>query len=171
MTGLAWTFIAFSGFTTVISILQNIMLALLFPAEEMRAAMQDAENSQPMPGLFRFMFQNFQLLFIAFLGLSVGTLISAVGLLKRKNWARLVFIGLMGLGVVWNLLGLAMPFFMTSLVPDIPVEGQTELADNFKLMWTIMMGFTVVMCLAFAALFGWIIKRLVAEDIKREFQV
>ena len=82
-----------------------------------------------------------------------------------------MFIGLMGLGVIWNLLGLAMPFFMTSLVPDIPVEGQRELADSFRLTWAIMMGFTVVMCLAFAALFAWIIKRLVAEDIKREFHV
>ena len=169
VTGLAWTFIAFSAFATVMAILQNIMLALVFPVEEMRAAMQEAEKSQPMPGVFRFMFRHFQLFFIAFFALSVGTLISSIGLLKRKNWARLVFIGLMGLGVIWNLLGLAMPFFMTSLVPEIPVQGQPELADNFRLMFTIMMGFTIAMCLAFAALFVWVIKRLVAEDIKREF--
>ena len=36
-------------------------------------------------------------------------------------------------------------------------------------MFNIMMGFTVVMCLAFAALFAWIIKRLLAADIRREF--
>ena len=36
-------------------------------------------------------------------------------------------------------------------------------------MFNIMLGFTVVMCLAFAALFAWIIKRLLAADIRREF--
>ena len=169
VTGLAWTFIALAGFSTVIAILQNIMLALMFPSEELRASMQEAEKVQPMPALFRFMFENFRLFFGAFLVLSAGTLITAIGLLKRQNWARLIFIGIMALGVVWNLGSLVMPFIMTSLVPDIPAHAQSDFHDNFKLMWNIMIGFTIVIGLAFAALFAWIIKRLVAEDIKREF--
>jgi hypothetical protein len=120
VTGLAWTFIALAGFSTVIAVLQNIMLALMFPSEELRTSMQEAEKAQPMPAVFRFMFENFRFFFIAFLVLSAGTLITAIGLLKRQNWARLIFIGIMALGVVWNLGSLAMPFIMTSLVPDIP---------------------------------------------------
>jgi HAMP domain-containing protein len=36
-------------------------------------------------------------------------------------------------------------------------------------MWKIMTAFTVVIGLAFAGLFAWIIMRLVSQDIRREF--
>lgn len=169
VTGLAWTFIALAGLSTVIAILQNIMLALMFPSEDLRASMQEAERVQPMPAVFRLMFENFRLFFVAFLVLSAGTLVAAIGLLKRRNWARLTFIGIMALAVVWNLASLAMPFIMTSLIPDVPVHAQSDFHDNFKLMWNIMIGFTVVIGLGFAALFAWIIKRLVSDDIRGEF--
>jgi hypothetical protein len=169
VTGLAWVFIVLAGIATLIAILQNIMLALMFPTEELRAAVKESENTQPMPALFRFMFENFRYFFAGFLALSAGTLIAAIGLLKRRNWARLIFIAIMALGVVWNLASLAIPFMMTSLIPEVPAHAQSDFHDNFKVMWNIMIGFTVVIGLAFAALFVWIIKRLVSNDIKREF--
>lgn len=169
VTGLAWVFIVLAGFATVIAILQNVMLALMFPAEELRAAVKESENAQPMPALFRFMFENFRYFFAGFLVLSVGTLVTAIGLLKRKNWARLIFVAILAFGVVWNLASLAMPFVMTSMIPEMPAHAQSDFHDNFKLMWNIMIGFTVVIGLAFAALFAWVIKRLLGDDIKREF--
>jgi hypothetical protein len=41
--------------------------------------------------------------------------------------------------------------------------------DSFRPMGSIMTGFTVVMGLALAVLFGWIIKRLVSREVEREF--
>ena len=169
VTGLAWTFIALAGFATFISVMQNVMFTLMFPAEEMRAIARDSRNGPPMPGAVRFMFENFRYFLAAFLVLSAGTLISAIGLLKRKNWARLAFIAIMAIGVVWNLAGLAMPFVMTPLIPEMPGQVPPDFKDNFRLMQNIMIGFAVVMGLAFAGLFAWIIKRLVSDDIKREF--
>lgn len=170
VTTLAWTFIALAGFSTLIAILQNIMLALMFPEEEFRAAIGEAETQgMPMPGLFRLMFENFRLFFMAFLFVSLATLVSAIGLLKRKNWARLVFIVIMALGVVWNLAGLAMPFLMSSMMPEMPAHPNSDFQDNFKLMWNIMIGFSVLVGLVFAVLFAWVIKRLISTDIKREF--
>jgi hypothetical protein len=75
----------------------------------------------------------------------------------------------MALGVAWNLGSLAVPFLMSSLIPQMPNPPHPDFHDNFKLMWNIMMGFSIVMGLAFAALLGWIIKRLVSADIRREF--
>lgn len=169
VTGLAWTFIVLAGFATLIAILQNVMVTLMFPAEEMRAAVRGSEGAQPMPGIVRFMFENIRWFFAAFLVMSAGTLVAAIGLLMRRNWARLAFIGIMALGVVWNLAGIAMPFVMTSLIPEIPAHAQSGFDDNFKLMMNIMIGFSVVVGLLFAALFAWVIKRLVADNIKREF--
>jgi hypothetical protein len=169
VTALAWIFIALAGFATLISILQNIMIALMFPVDEMRTAMRESEKARPMPAGFRFMFDYFHYFFLAFLVVSVATLVSAIGLLLRKNWARLIFIGMMGIAILWNLASLAMPLLMTSLMPEMGGKAPEEFMNNFKLMWNIMIGFSVLMALAFAALFGWIIKRLTSAEIRREF--
>jgi hypothetical protein len=169
VTGLAWTFIALAGFATLITVLQNIMLSLMLPAEEMREVIRGSEGAQPMPAFARFMFEHFRLVFASFLVLSAVTLISAIGLLKRKNWARLIFIGIMGLGIVWNLASIAMPFFLFSSFPPIPDHTPADFRDNFDLVWKVMTAFTVAMALGFTVLFGWIIKRLLSHEVRQEF--
>ena len=169
VTGLAWSFILLAAFATFISLLQNIMISLMFPAEEMRAAMRQAEESLPMPAFAGFMFENIRLFFALFLAVCVLTLVSSIGLLKRKNWARLVFIGMMALGVLGNLAGAVVPFFMFSSFPSIPETAPGDFAENFGLMMKIMTGFMVMIAIVFAALFGWIMKRLLSDDIKQEF--
>ena len=168
VTGLAWTFIGLAGFATLISVLQNIMIFLIFPVEEMRMAVKEVREAQGMPAGFSFMFEYMWLLFVLFLFISATTLVSAIGLLKRRNWARLVFIGIMAVGILWNLGSLAMPFLMTSWMPA-PEHAPPEFLEVFDLVWKIMMAVSILMGLAFAALFGWIIKRLVSAEIKSEF--
>ena len=81
----------------------------------------------------------------------------------------MIFIFIMALGILWNLASLAMPFLMDSMMAEIPAPPQSDFHDNFKLMWNIMIVFTVVMCLAFAGLFAWVIKRLTSAEIRNEF--
>jgi hypothetical protein len=169
VTGLAWTFIALAGYSTLIGVLQNVMLGLMFPTEQLREIVRQTEGTRPMPAVFRFMFEHFRFFFLGFLLMSAATLVAAIGLLKRRNWARLVFIGIMALGVMWNLTSLAIPFFMTSFIPDVSMHPRSDFQDNFRLVWNIMTGFTVVMGLALAVLCGWIIKRLVSKEIESEF--
>ena len=54
VTVLAWIFIALAGFSTLISIFQNIMLVLMFPAEEFTAATRQLGNRQSAPPVFDF---------------------------------------------------------------------------------------------------------------------
>ena len=169
VTSLAWTFIVVSGVATAIFLLQNIMLTVVFPVEEMRTSMREAQKTQPIPGFASFMFDHFRLMFGLFLAIAALTFVSAIGLLKRKNWARLVFIGMMMLGVLWNLAGIFIPYFMFSSFPPIPETAPRDFHDNFQLMTNIMIGFMAVIGIAFAVLFGWIAKRLMSVDIKREF--
>ena len=169
VTGLAWVFIALGGFSTLIAILQNIMLAVMFPIDEMRSAVKQTSEAHPIPAPYRFMAEYFRLFFVFFLVLSATTFVSAIGLLKRWNWARLVFIGIMAVGVLWNLSGLAMPFLMASWMPPMPEHGPAQFRDQFDLLWKIMMAFTILVGLAFAGLFAWIIKRLVSPEIRSEF--
>lgn len=165
VTVLAWIFIVGAGFTTFISVLQNIMINLVFPVEKMNEAFSDPKAQEHIPLLFRFLFSNIRIFFFSFLVISATTFTSAIGLLKRKNWARITFIVIMALGILWNISGIVMQFSMLSSMP-IP-EG--EMPNQFATMMNIMKIFTLVMAIGISVLFGWIIKKLASEKIKAEF--
>ncbi|MCW5574877.1 MAG: hypothetical protein KIT13_02165 [Burkholderiales bacterium] len=168
ITGLAWTFIVLAGFATLISLLQNILITLMFPAEEMRAAMREVQKSQPMPAFAEFVLENIRLFLGLFFVVCAVTLVSSIGLLMRKNWARLIFVGLMVLGVLWNLMGAALPFLMFSSFSML--EGAPgDFQESFKVMATIMAVFAFLVAMVFSALFLWIAKRLLSDDVRREF--
>ena len=163
---LAWIFIVLGGFATFISIVQNVMFRIMFHKEEMTQAMQQAENAKQMPAFACFMFNHIDLFFLLFLVVSATSLVSAIALLKRKNWARIVFIILMSLGIAWNLGGLVLQFTV--------FNSMTEMASKvappeFEKMMLIMKIAGVIMVVVFSALFGWIIKKLTSAPIKAEF--
>lgn len=167
---LAWIFIVMSGFSTLISILQNIMINTFFPLDQMQATMHDANGRQAIPPAAEFMMSHFRLFFGVFLAVSAFTLATSIALLKRKNWARLVFIGLLGLGIVWNIGGLFIQQAMFSSMALPPVKAPVEFQSTFKTMMTVMSVFSLVVAIAFSVLFGWIIKRLVSPEIRHEFE-
>lgn len=74
VTIVAWIFIIITGFTTLISILQNIMLQVIFNQEEMELAI--ANQPENMPSIFNFMAQNMELFFMGFLMVSAFAFIS-----------------------------------------------------------------------------------------------
>lgn len=166
VTVLAWIFIVLSGFATLIGVLQNIMIQTMFNDPKMSEELAKAPQGVPAP--VSFMASNFKLVFAALLACFVVTLISSVGLLKRRNWARLFFIGILALGIVWNLGGLLLQFTMFSSFPPPPHTAQHE-AAAFQSMFITMMVFSVVMAVAFSVLYGWIIKRLLSQPIAAEF--
>jgi len=160
---LAWVFIAFSGLATFIAVAQNVMLALMLPPGAMDQAMASGTE---LPVLAQFMMSNPRLLFVLFLVVSASTLVASIGLLWRHNWARLFFIGLMVLGALWNLASLVMVFVMLQSFGIAP-------GDVFHLhdgMMAVMVVFQVVMVLALVALFAWIVRRLMSEAVRLEFQ-
>ena len=166
VTTLAWVFIVLGGFATLIALLQNIMLTVMLP--EGIPPIEQSGKAEDIPAFARFMFDNFRLIFAGFLVLSAVTLSSAIGLLKRMNWARLSFIGIMSLGILWNIATVALTFFVFSSIP-FPESAPPDFREQHELMNKIMMYFTLVMAVCLTALFAWIIKRLVSNDVVREF--
>lgn len=163
---LAWIFIVLGGFATFIGILQNIMIRMMFRKEEMIQAMHQAENAKQMPVFANFMFNHMDMFFLFFLIISATSVVSAIALLKRKNWARIVFIVLMSLGIVWNLGGLVMQFTVFSSMPEMAGKG---VPPEFEKMMNIMKIASVIMVIVFSVLFGWIIRKLTSTSIKEEF--
>ena len=165
VTVLAWIFIVLAGFAMFISILQNIMITLIFPVEEMNQRLSSHEVQENMPAFANFMFSNIRLFFFGFLVVSCATFISSIGLLKRKNWGRIIFIAIMSLGIAWNIFALVLQQFMMPSMSEMPGPP----GSNFGVMMTIMRVFTSLMALGISILFGWIIKSLVSPKIRKEF--
>lgn len=166
---LAWIFIVIASFVTLISLFQNIILNTLFPLDEMRSSMAEMKSKQQVPFLAQFMFEHIRVIVALFFVLSALTLSCAIGLLKRKNWARIIFIGILAVGIVWNVAGFIFSLFLFSSASSLPANMPSAGQDDFETMKYIMIGFNGVFAAGFSVLFGWIIKRLLSKQIRYEF--
>lgn len=163
ITVMAWISIIFSGFGVFVGIMQNIMMQTVMKDAHFEEAISKQEGIPPM---MEVMFENFELLVMGTLIVTILTFIASIGLLKRKNWARIFFIVLMVGGIIWTLLGLTQFFFTDSMVTqgipqDIPPEFQ-----NMQNTMKIVMGTMSVLMVAF---YLYLIKRLNSDEIKEEF--
>ena len=167
VTVVAWLFIVLAGFTTFISVLQNVMFSFMVPVDQMTEAMNEPNVNEQVPAFARFIFSNFRLFLLGVLAVSSTTLVSAIGLLKRKNWGRIIFIFIMAMGILWNVFALVLQHFMFNSMPG---EISSEAADShFGTMMLVMKVFSFIMAIGISALFGWIIKKLISREIKTEF--
>lgn len=178
VTVVAWIFIILSGFATFISLLQNVMVGFM-PRAMFDSAMQDSTFARVLPPAGRFMFTHLQLLVLCTLILTALMLAASIGLLNRRKWARLVFIGLLGFGIVYNLAGLVLEqSMMSSMTAQFPLDSafsaDSTLRSTAQQFDQMMAGFRIVMyvvTIGFAALFGWIIAKLLSRPIRAEFGV
>jgi hypothetical protein len=173
VTVLAWIFIGLGGLSTLMSVAQYIMFNFMMSIGQMQDAMNAETARGNFPPAAEFMFGHFRQLIGAFFLLSLVTFVAAVGLLRRRNWARLVFICLMVLGIAWNLAGLVfqrvMMSSMLSTMPMLPPDAPPDFRTQFATMMTGMQIVAALFALGFSVLFGWIIKRLMSAAIRREF--
>ncbi|HPI88481.1 MAG TPA: hypothetical protein PK859_04170 [Spirochaetota bacterium] len=166
VTVLAWIFIIGSGLFTVMALMQNVIFRIMFSGELMQQVVKDPAIDSNTAFGFNTIFENFQYLFLVFLFISGFTLASSIGLLRRKNWARMFFIIVMGLGIFWNVICMGMFSFFSGLMPTAGVEG----FDQFNRAMKVMQAFVIAMAVGFSVLFGWIIYKLRSPQIKREFK-
>lgn len=168
VTAVAWVFIALAGFATLISLLQNILVWTVFPVDEMHTAVAQAgQQQQNMTAVSVFLMEHMRELAGGMFVLLLATLVTSIALLRRCNWGRLLFIGLLGFGIAWNIFGVAWQWFFFRSMPQ-PPQG-TPMQSQFQIMDTAMEIFSLIMAIGISVLFGWIIKRLSSPQIKSEF--
>ena len=160
VTVVAWIFIVLSGYAVAVSLLQNVMVHLVFKQEAIPPMNHD------MPVAASFMFDHMQLVVFAILLVFITGLIASIGLLKRKNWARIIFIVFLSLGILWSLSTIVLQAVFFSSMPEMPHGPRRE---GFQAMQTIMQWFLAVFAIGTVVLFGWIVKRLTSEPVRREF--
>lgn len=167
VTAVAWVFIVLSALATLVSIVQNIMIYTFFPADQVQASFAQAHQQQQMPPGAMFVFEHIRVLITSILVITSSTLVASIGLLRRHNWARILFVVLLVLGIAWNIGGVFWNWivFLSMPVSQAPSAAQTQ----FKIISKVIMFFSVGTAIGMSLLFGWMIKRLISPAIRREF--
>jgi len=161
----AWISIVFSGFGILIGIMQNVMMQSMMKDANFEQALNQIEN---LPPLMKLMFENFELLAMVSLLITIVLFIASIGLLKRKNWARLFFIVFLIVGIIWTVVGGVMQFsFMDSMMTAS--TSSQNLPSDFQNMQNTMKIIMGIMIVAIVGLHAYLIKRLSSDEIKKEF--
>jgi hypothetical protein len=110
--------------------------------------------------------------FTASVALSLATMVCAVGLLRRIEWARRVFIGLLMVAIVVDLSGLWLQQEFMHLLVDSALRQATltqsaaDVFGGFVTAARLLAGFiTLVAGIAL----GGIIRRLMSPSVRQEF--
>ena len=158
VTVVACVFIILAALTMVISILHMI------PVQQMTESMKDAP-AQDMQEVFRFLSPHFRFVSFSLLVISAITFVSAIGLLWRRNWGRVIFVVILALGIIGSLFGVVIQFIIlvNPRFSPGPESGQSHL------FFYIIQVFTLLIAIGIGMLFGWIIRKLNSAPIKAEF--
>ncbi len=169
VTVVAWIFIVLSGFGVLIMIMETTMFwAIPFDEIIKQGAALNKNQPQVSPVFFITLMRWFVVLIML---LQAWMLASSIGLLMRKNWARISFIVLLAIGLVWNGLGLIFGLLAMVGIHFVFNSGAmpTGMPPGFQGMMQVFMFMSLIIGIAFMVLFGWIIKKLVSDKIRREF--
>jgi len=162
VTVVAWIFIGVSIFSIVVYSLQIIVLNSFIPLAEMEKEINTDQSFANGGAYYKFVFSNLNYVLGSFLGSTIILLISSIGLLKRKNWARLVFIVIISLSILGALAGMGFQIYFTLDLFPKDEEG-------FKMFKIAFILFSLFFTIGFSAFLGWIIKKLTSQEIKNEF--
>jgi len=169
VTVVAWISIILSGLSTFMAIVQGVMVLMVFPFGEMRSMIHGLGAYPAIPPVMQFMLDNVGIFFALSLAFSCLTLLSSVGLLNRKNWARVTFIWILVLGMLGSIAGLFLQFHMFASIPAITEAAPEGLGDQILLMARAMKAAVVVFVAVSGAMSAWIIARLSSREVKAEF--
>lgn len=92
--------------------------------------------------------------------------IASVGLLKRKNWARILFIIMLGIGIIR---ALGRILYEALYYKELWIGPEGKAIFNVHGLQTMIYVTTTIFGIALTILFAWIIKKLVSKGIRQEF--
>jgi len=162
VTGLAYTFLILSGLGMIFCVLWFVIFTFV-PPGNVRAS----PVLQPLPEIYKTFLDSPRPILIVFFVIALFQFISAAGLLRRKNWGRLLFVALMGLGILWSLYLMSHPgLFEQSFPKAFGLQFSHELERSFR---TLNHVFRIIMFIVWIAFLGWIIQKLLSSSVRREF--
>ena len=164
VTATAWLFIVLALMAATAAVLHNASLASLLPGLRAQAG--------PGNGLSAWVLGYLPWVLGAGLLMAMATLAFSIGLLLRLEWARKGFIGVLGLAVAVNVVGLwvqqeVVAHVVSRTLKAAPLPAQVVDVFGSFVTATSVMG--VVVSLLTCAFLGWTMHRLMTPDVRREF--
>jgi predicted membrane channel-forming protein YqfA (hemolysin III family) len=142
VTVVAWLGIVSSGFSVLIAVLQVVMIATT-------------------PSFGGHFFGEMAVFVLPMYAVMILGLLASIGLLRRKNWARLTIVALLIAGVL---------YFAGSVFYQWSFFGSVTSQDaEFARMARVMSYFMLVMAVGFAALAAWLVAKLCSKKVRAEF--
>ncbi len=166
VTVVAWLFIVLAGFAVLVSSIQNIVVSIMFSNADLASLIEEARRNSRLPAFVLFTFEHLRFALLGFLISFSITLLAAIGVLRRKDWARRLFVAILAIGIVWSLAGAGATIEAVSSVSKHVATRHDELGA----MIHVILAFNLLVSLVVATVFLWLIKRFVSDDIKREFR-
>ncbi len=165
---LAWVFILLSAGGVVMGLVQNLIVHFWPPLADLVRQQQTAPTGAGLFSVQQLIVGNLPAIMLANLLISGLILVAAIGLLRRHNWARLLFIGLMLLGIIWAAVSYILVIQadpLTAALEEVPREYQPAMAGARTPSLLAGGLFTLLFC----TLLGWIAWRLSASDVAHQF--
>ncbi len=170
----AWTLIALCSAAALVALFMGAILQFLVLGDKtvhtiFIMMLDDAFANRPPP-LARFLLDHGGMI-CTLIGLSfVLHLLAAVGLLQRKNWARLATIGFLAASIVLTIAGgIGFHFMLEGLIRFALKHAQGDQVRMLQLGLNQNWIGSLILTLLSAAPLGVLIWRLLAQDIRREF--
>jgi hypothetical protein len=163
VTFIAWVFILLAAFACEWAVIQNA-------TQSSWATLAGSQSD--LPWLSGLLLRHATWVFSAAIALSLATMVCAFGLLRRIEWARRVFIGLLMVAIGVDLAGLWLQQEFMHVLVDSALRQATlphEAAELFGGVVTaarVLAGFITLV--ASAVLVG-IIRRLMSPSVRQEF--
>jgi hypothetical protein len=161
VTTLAWVIIVLAGIATVMLTAQNLFMHFIFAPGELERLMGAQQGMSGDAPVHRFMAENFRLLMVIPLLFAALALIGAIGLLGRRPWGYGLIIVMMAVGVLWN--GAAVVLHLMTIMGVGGLPGPVLRPGMFG------GGFQMLVSALLIPVFVWIIVRLRAPEIRKEF--
>jgi hypothetical protein len=164
VTILAWFLILTASMFVAIGLLQNIMFHTIVPIDEVFP--NNAELAK-LPDFYRFFFAHIKAIVLASFLFSVFALVAAIALLKRKNWARITYIGIFILGIIGNIAGIVIQQMVFSSM--IAIDAPADVEGFVQTTQTVMLIVNGIFALGMSTLFGWLAYKLMTPAVRAEF--
>lgn len=166
VTTVAWVFIILAALATTSAAVQNATVASMAPGAGVLGA------AQSLPGFTGLLVAYLPWVVGSGLVVSLATLVCAIGLLLRLEWARQMFVVLLGLAIAANLAGLwvqheVMQSVMSATLGTAALPpGAAHVLGGFALATrTLAVAVSLIAC----GLLAWTMRRLMSPAVRQEF--
>lgn len=166
VTTTAWVFIVLGMLASALALIQNAHVASLMPG------LQDGQESQGLPFMSGLLMAYLPGVLVASFAMSLLTLVSAIGLLLRLDWARRAFIGVLVVAIVVNIAGLWLQHEMVQSVVTSTLTRTTlpaQVLEVFGSFVTAARVMAAMVTLGACMVLAWIIRSLMSPLVRQEF--